>query len=170
MQKLSFILHLMDMVNDKAGKIVSFLIIPMVAVVVYEVVMRYAFNAPTKWANETTIFVFGIYIILAGGYALFRGAHVNVDVVYGRFSSRTRAIIDVCTVGLFFFYVIVILWKGGEFGWKSLLNLETSGSPWNPPVYPFKLMIPLGAFLLLIQGVAKFARDLTTVITGSKSG
>ena len=166
MQKLRFLLNIIDTINDKAGKIVSFLIFPMFGVVVYEVVMRYGLNAPTAWAHETTKFIFGTFVILAGGYCLFRRSHVNVDLAYSRFPPRTKAIVDVFTFGLFFFFCIVLLWKGGVLGWKSLLAQETSGSPWNPVLYPAKLMIPLGAFLILIQGVAKFTRDLITAITG----
>jgi TRAP-type mannitol/chloroaromatic compound transport system permease small subunit len=164
--RLLVFLNKIDEVNEKVGKGFSFLIFPLIGVVAYEVVMRYALNAPTEWGFEVTGFLFGTYAMLSGAYTFVRKAHVNVDIFYGRFSPRKRAIVNLFTSLIFFLFAITLLWKGSDFAWKSVMSSETSGSPWNPPVYPVKLAIPVGTFLLLIVGVVKYLRDLTIAISG----
>jgi TRAP-type mannitol/chloroaromatic compound transport system permease small subunit len=82
-----------------------------------------------------------------------------VDVVYKRFSPKVRAAMDLISALFFFLFGAAMLWKGFEFAWSSLVTGETYGQLWNPIIYPFKMMIPLGAFLILLQGIAKFIRD-----------
>lgn len=166
MQKVERLLHLIDTISEWSGKIVSPLIIFVMAIIMYEIVARYAFNAPTIWAHETSAFVYGAHFILGGGYALRHGEHVNVDVLYGRFPPRMRAITDLVTSILFYLFCGVLLWAGVEMAWRSLRLLETSQTIFSPPVYPIRLMIPLGAFLILLQGSAKFIRDFIMAITG----
>ncbi|TFG93635.1 MAG: TRAP transporter small permease subunit [Syntrophobacterales bacterium] len=134
----------------------------MAVLIVAEVVMRYFFNAPTSWNNELTKMIFGAYAVLAGGYVLLCGKHINVDVVFSHFSERVQVILKVVTSPLFFFFCGVLLYYGGSFSWESLTGLETSQSAWDPPVYPVKLMIPLGALLLLLQGIAELIRNVVS--------
>ena len=159
-----------DRINEKTGKAVSYLILFLVGVILYEILVRYLFNSPTIWAHETSQMIYGAYVILLGGYVLQRGGHVNVDILYHRFKPRTRAIIDLFTWLLFFYFCGLLLWKGGEMAWDSLKVLETEPTSFAPPVYPIKMMIPLGALLILLQGLAKFIRDLTLAITGKEEG
>jgi len=165
MQKVSSTLRLIDTISDWSGKIVSFMLVFMVAFMSYEVVLRYIFNAPTRWVFETVQFLFGAFCILGGAYALRHRAHVNMEVIYVRFPLRMRAIVDLITSTLFFLLIVVLLWGGWEFAWRSVQTLETTFTPWNPPLYPLKLTIPLAAFLILLQGLAKFVRDLIMAIT-----
>ncbi len=162
------ILATIDKLNDQVGKLVSFLVIAMIGVMVYEVVARYVFNSPTVWAYETVTFLLGAYAILGGAYVLRHGAHVNIDILSARLSPRKRAILDVITSTFFFLFCVVLLWKGAEWAARSVSLSETTWSSWAPPVYPIKILIPVGAFLLLIQGLAKFIRDLLTAITGAR--
>lgn len=164
MKKLEFALGLIDKLNDKVGKGIMFLIAALTLMVVFSVVMRYGLNLPTKWSFEAIGFVCGTYIILAGGYAILHHSHVNVDILYSRFSPRVKAIIDVITAVVFFLFAVVLVWQGGQYAWHSVELQQTTGSPWNPPVYPVKIMIPIGASLLLLQGIAKFIRDFMTAI------
>jgi TRAP-type mannitol/chloroaromatic compound transport system permease small subunit len=106
--------------------------------------------------------------MVLGGYALYSKAHIAMDLLYGRWSPRTKAIVDVFTYLLFFFFIGALFWVGGEYAWKATLRLETSRTAWHPPIWPFKLMIPVGALLFLIAGVAKFIRDLYMAITGKE--
>jgi TRAP-type mannitol/chloroaromatic compound transport system permease small subunit len=161
-------LKTVDRISELSGKGVSFLVIPLVAVIMYELIARYVFQSPTIWVHETAQMIYGAYVILLGAYVLQRGGHVNVDILYGRFSRRTRAAIDLFTWLLFFYFCGLLLWMGGEMTWESFLVRETEPTSFAPPVYPIKAMIPIGAFLILLQGLAKFIRDLTLVITGKE--
>ncbi|GAJ05827.1 unnamed protein product [marine sediment metagenome] len=154
MKKLEVALGLIDKLNDKVGKGVIFLIAALTLMVVFSVMMRYGLNLPTAWSFEAIGFVFGTYIILAGGYALLHSSHVTVDILYSRFSPRGKAALDVFTSVVFFLFAVVLVWQGWQYAWHSVELQQTTGSPWNPPVYPVKLMLPIGGALLLLQGIA----------------
>jgi len=160
------VLVAIDATSEWSGKIIGFMIYAGMAVLVYEVAARYLFNAPTIWAHGVSQRIFAAYYILAGACVLRYKQHINMDVVYNRFSLRTRAIVDLITSVFFFAFVGVLLWQGADFAWTSLMNLEPCHTPFRAPVYPVKLMVPLGALLILLQGLAKFSRDLITAITG----
>lgn len=166
MHKLVLLLNTIDNISEWSGKIVSFLIPIIVLVMMYEVVGRYVFNAPTVWSFESSIFLFGTAIIIGGAYTLRHGAHVNVDIAFTRFSPRGKATLNVITALIFFAFVGTMAWLAVGFSWKSITYLEQSDSLWSPPIYPFKMMLPIGAFLITLQGLAKFIRDLVIVVTG----
>jgi len=161
-----FIIRGIDVLSEYSGKIVSFLIFPVVVIVAYEVTSRYAFDAPTIWAHESIQLIYGLYGVLAGAYCLYHRSHVNVELFYERFSLRTKAVLDIVTSPLFFMFCGVLVFYGMGFGLRSLSIWEHSGSAWAPIIWPVKLAIPLGALLLTFQGLAKFIRDLYIVATG----
>jgi TRAP-type mannitol/chloroaromatic compound transport system permease small subunit len=148
------------MLNDRIGKGLSLGILIMTVVVLTEVVRRYFFNAPTVWGNELTQLVFAVYVVLSGGYILRWKGHVNVDILYNHFGTRTKAAIDIFTFLLFLLFSGMMVVYGGSLAWESLAMWERSDSAWRPPLYPIKMMIPLGALLLLLQGIAKLIRDI----------
>ncbi len=170
MRQLECFLKFIDGLNDRAGKIFSVLCIFMIAVLMWEVVFRYFLNKPTIWAHETTTMLFGAYIILGGGYTLRHHAHVSMDILYNRLSLRGRAILDLVSSPLFFLFCGLILWYGARNALYSLSIFETTGTYWNPPWYPLKLTVPLGAFLITLQGFAKFIRDLICITTRKVQG
>ncbi len=152
-----------DALNDWVGKILSYFLFAFFVLLFVEVILRYFFNSPTVWANELSQMLFGAYAILGGGYILRTGGHVNVDIVYSRFTKKTRAVIDIFTSALFFLFCGMLLVYGGSLAWESLARFEHSQSAWNPPLYPAKLMIPLAAGLIICQGIAKLMRDCLTL-------
>lgn len=153
-------------ISDASGMILMWFPWILMLIIVWEVVLRSLFNHPTVWAHELSIMMFGALAILSGAYALRTRAHVNMDLLYMHFSPRTRALLDVLTFPFFLVFCLVILWLGWEFAWRSVKLAEISQSDWAPPIWPIKLMLPLGAFLLLLQGIANFVSDLLKVITG----
>ncbi len=166
MKVLYHFLRLIGWINDQAAKILSYFILIIFGLLIVEVIRRYLFNAPTVWANELTQMLFGAYIVLAGGYILASEGHVNVDILYSRLSRKTQAILDIITSVLFFLFCMMMVYYGGSLAWESLSTFEHSQSAWNPPIYPVKLTIPLGACLLLLQGIAKLIRDILFLIKG----
>jgi TRAP-type mannitol/chloroaromatic compound transport system permease small subunit len=155
-------------VNEWVGKAVSFLLVAMVATICYEVTARYFFNRPTIWSFDISTYLLGIYCLLGGGFALLRGGHVNVDILYGRFTFRKRAVLDCITSFFFFIFIAVLVWNGWKMSYHSFLQKETSGTILDWPLFPTMFMVPTGAFLLLLQGIVKFANDLLTAITGKR--
>jgi TRAP-type mannitol/chloroaromatic compound transport system permease small subunit len=164
------LLSVIDRINIWVGKITSLLIVAMTLIMVFEVVMRYIFNAPTIWSFETTTMLYGSYFMLTAGYTLLNNAHVSVDFIYERQTKRGKAIMDIISYVVFFFpFVIVILVEGYKYALESWMILEHSWSVFGPPLYPYKTVIPLTAFLLLIQGLAVFIRNVH-VLTQKEAG
>lgn len=159
-------LHGIDAINERAGKAISILVVCMIGIMCWEVILRYAFNAPTIWAHEVSGHIFAAYSVLGGAYVLLVNEHVRSDVIYARFSPRGRAIFDLVTFPLFFMLLGIILVEGAEMALRSIEVREITVSFLRSPVYPVKTCIPIAAFLMLLQGLAHFIRALALVITG----
>jgi len=149
-----------DALNRVVGVVGGFSVCLVTLAVIYEVVARTAFGQPTQWANETTVYLSAVTYLLAGGYAMLQRGHVRIDVVYGTFSQRTRARLDAVTYVFFVLYVGTLVWVGWQMGWASFQQNETTGTPWNPYIWPVKLAIPAAGLCLLLQGTADLLRDL----------
>lgn len=149
-----------DRLNLWTGRFWALAIFVVTLAVLYEVVARTAFGHPTLWSNETTIYVSAVAYLIGGGYALLYRRHVRIDLVYDRLSPRTRARLDLVTFIFFLIYAGGLVWVGTTMGWTSFTQSEGTGTPWNPPIWPVKVAIPVAGALLLLQGVANLLRDL----------
>jgi TRAP-type mannitol/chloroaromatic compound transport system permease small subunit len=159
-------LKAVDSTNEWVGKITAFLILIMVFEVVIGVIARYVFNNPFMWSQEVACFIAAVFTLLGGGYALLHKAHVRVDFVFNRLPIKWKARADLFTSLLFFFFAILIIWEGADMAWNSIQVKEHLAGAWHGPIYPFKIFVPIAGILLLLQGIAKFIRDLTTAKTG----
>jgi len=166
--KLALVVRGIDTMNDRVGKGLSFLMLGLIFAVVFEVIMRYVFDAPTKWAPETAQLIFATYAVMLGAYTHLHGIHVNVDIVNNRLPLRARAILDLCTSIFFFFFCSVMLWLGVGLAAESIEIWEHSGSALASPIWAIKLMIPLAAFLIILQEVARFIRNITIATSGKE--
>lgn len=161
------IVSVIEAISLWSGKAVSFLLLGLIGAITIEVVSRYAFNAPTIWAYESIIFSAGVLYVIGGAYTYRLRAHVIVDIVYNMFSPRGKAFLDIFVCFAFFLvYIGVVLVMGGIAGWESIMENEHTGSMWDPPIYPVKAMVPVGFFLILLQGLAKLIGDVKTLVTG----
>jgi TRAP-type mannitol/chloroaromatic compound transport system permease small subunit len=156
-----------DRVTDVFGAVVAWLLVPLVAAVVYEVVARYAFDAPTIWAYDVSYMLYGSLFMLGAAYALLRGGHIRTDMLYEKWSPRRQGTVDaVCYLFLFFPAMLFLLWMGGVEAWHAWeIGERSDQSPWRPILYPFKTVIPVTALLLLVQGVSEFLKSLYAVRT-----
>jgi TRAP-type mannitol/chloroaromatic compound transport system permease small subunit len=150
---------LVDRVNSWVGRFWALAIFAVTLAVLYEVVSRSAFGQGTLWSNETTVYLSAVAYLIGGGYALAHRRHVRIDLIYERLSPRSRAILDLFTFVFFLLYAGALIWVGTTMGWTSLQQGESTGTPWNPPIWPVKLAIPVAAVLLLLQGIANLLRD-----------
>jgi TRAP-type mannitol/chloroaromatic compound transport system permease small subunit len=166
MRVLKICLLIIDKINEWVAKIMSWAVLLIIGATVYEVVMRYVFNAPTIWVFEFNYLLHGPYFLLVGAFTLAVRGHVNVDIFYGRLSGRAKAVMDLITAPVFFFFVISMFIYGGRFAMNSFSFRETLSSAWAPPIYPIKMVIPVAAALIILQGAAKFIRDFYTAVTG----
>jgi TRAP-type mannitol/chloroaromatic compound transport system permease small subunit len=157
-----------DRFTDLIGLWVAWLNLPLVLAVVYEVVARYAFNAPTIWVFDITYMLYSAIFMLGAAYALHKGAHIRTDFFFEAWSVRTKGTIDsIAYLALFFPSLILFLLVGAQEGWYAFLINETSEqTPWRPILWPFKMVIPLTCLLLLIQGVSEVIKSLHAALTG----
>jgi TRAP-type mannitol/chloroaromatic compound transport system permease small subunit len=154
-------LRAIDSFNERFGRVLSWLNLVVVGTVVYEIVSRYAFNAPTLWANETMIQASAFLYVLAAGYAQLHGNHVKIDALYMHFGKRTQAVCDVFTWFFFSLFMLALVWQGGVYALDSLRIRESSASVWDPPIWPLKCAIPIGALLLWLQRTADVIRKVS---------
>lgn len=106
---------------------------------------------------------FGTFAVLAGAYTCLHNGHIRMDVLYSKLSQRGKVIMDLATAFFFILFLGVLIWKGGELTALSISGMEKSDSAWGPVLWPTKLIIPIGSFLLLLQVLANLVRDLTSV-------
>lgn len=155
--------HAVDGANEWMGRLWGYSILLVTFAVLYEVVARTLLDRPTIWSNETVIYVSAAAYLLGGAYAHLYHRHVRIDLVYDRLGPRTRARLDLITFVFFLLYVGALVWTGSQMAWDSFKHGETTGTPWNPLIWPVKVAIPLAALLLLLQGVANLLREIGVV-------
>src|SRR5210317_2195539 len=165
---LTKLVYAIESLSVWVGRAFGWCILILTLSVSYEVFMRYVLNAPTVWAFDMMVQMYGALFLMAGSYALAQDAHVRGDVVYRLFSVRWQARVDFLLYLLFFFPgIIALFWYGWEIASDSWRYKEVS---WNSPariqIYFFKTLIPVAGALLMIQGVAELIRCWTAMKTG----
>src|SRR5512137_210429 len=154
------ILLTIDKISTFAGQFFSWLIVGLTFLVTYEVFTRYALDAPHNWAFDIMLQMYGILFMMAGAYTLSKNGMVRGDVLYGFFPPRVQAGLDLTLYILFFIPgVVALCWAGYRYAGESwAINEHSNITAEGPPIYPFKTVIPVAGFFLLIQGFAEIAR------------
>ncbi len=157
--------HRIDRVAVFSGEIISWMIVPMVLSLTYEVVARYVFNAPTLWAYDMTFMLYGSFFMLGAAFTLQRKAHIRTDSFYASWSPRTKGWVDAaCYLALFFPFTYIFMVTGFEYFWKAFTTGEKFvSSPWMPLTWPFKLSMPLTGVLLIIQGSSELVKSIYAI-------
>ena len=161
-------IHTIEGLSVWVGRAFGWCILILTLSVSYEVFVRYVLNAPTVWAFDMMVQMYGALFLMAGPYALAQDSHVRGDVLYRLFPVRWQARLDFALYLLFFFPgMLALFWFGWEIAADSWRYKEVS---WNSPariqVYYFKTLIPLAGGLLIIQGLAELARCWIAMRTG----
>lgn len=185
---LAFI-HSVDAVNRFIGRITMYLIFVLVGVMVWSSLSK-TFLTPSLWTLETAQFVMVAYYILGGPYSIQLGSNVRMDLFYGGWSVKTKAIFDVVTAFFLMFYLGVLLYGAvgstayslGYFGMEPFVffkdlfvtfitegieaargmlgHMERSSTAWRPVMWPVKSMLCVGVTLMLLQATAELLRDI----------
>ena len=159
-----------DRLSYFCGEFVSYWAVIAVFAYYFEVVARYVFNSPTIWVHEGMFLMFGMQYLIAGAYAALTDAHVKVDVFYAEWSPLRKAVVDLFTSIFFFIFAGTLLVTGWIFAMDATVVNEVSFSEWTIAYWPFKWAIVVGAVLLILQGIAKLARDVATVRHSMQAG
>ena len=162
------VLLTIDKVSTFVGHTFSWLIISLTFMITWEVVSRYAFDNPHPWAFDVMIMMYGSLFMMAGAYTLSKNGHVRGDVLYGFFSPRVQASLDLLLYFLFFIPgVFALAWAGYNFAGDSwAINEHSNVTADGPPVYPFKTVLPLAGAFLLLQGFVEIIRCVICLQTG----
>lgn len=155
-----------DTFNEKFGLYSAYLILPLIGVVVWEVMMRYGFNAPTSWAFELTVFLYGAHYCFALGFAHKHNTHVAIDIFESRLPERPRIILRIISNVLLFIPAIGLLtYHTCVLAANSWQQWEHASSSWAPPIYPVKTLMAFGFILFFLQGIAKLIQDIRALRT-----
>jgi TRAP-type mannitol/chloroaromatic compound transport system permease small subunit len=161
------ILMAVDRASTRVGQTSAWLIVALTCLIAWEVFSRYVLNTPHDWALDVQIQMYGTLFMLAGAYTLAKNGHVRGDVLYGFFEPRTQAWVDLVLYGLFFLPGIVALtWAGWTFAQESIAIRESTFSATPLPLYPFKFMVPVAGFMLLLQGIVEIVRCVQCIREG----
>lgn len=165
------LLFAVDRLSTFVGRLFAWAIVLLTLLVSWEVFSRYVLNEPHAWALDAQIQLYGVLFMMAGAYTLAHQAHVRGDVIYGGFSQRAQAAIDL-TLYLVFFMpsVVALTWAGWAYANESLAIRESTFSPDPLPLYPFKFVIPAAGLLLLIQGLVEIMRCVLCLHEGHWPG
>ncbi|MEK6592609.1 MAG: TRAP transporter small permease subunit [Pseudomonadota bacterium] len=157
-----------DQLSKSVGHAFAWCIVIVTLGTCYEVFVRYVLNNPTSWSFDLSYLMYGAVFYMAGAYTLSRGGHVRADMFYRLWKPRTQARVELVLLILFFFPgVLALVYSGGGYGYESMRIGEVSvNSPAGVPIWPLKMMIPIGAALLALQGFAELLRCLLCIKQG----
>ena len=155
--------RIIQLIAEKIARYTMLLLIPMFGISLYEVLSRYFFNSPTTWAAPMISILFMAAVVPAGADLAARHGHVRMDVFYFEWSPRRQAIADLLAALVLFVFAGVLAWKAGQMAWTSVAYQETSWGVFRAPVYPKKIALAFGAFLLALEALALIIRGSCSI-------
>ena len=143
------------------GNVVCWITMPLMFAMVYEVLARKLFLAPTMWAYDMSRFFYGALFMLGAGYALSKGVHIRADFLYRNFKARTQGLIDFWLYLLFYFPgLLFFFYMTTGFVIESIQRGEKGmDTAWMPYMWPIKACLWFGILFLLIQGVSEVLKS-----------
>ncbi len=163
------IIYGIDQLSKTVGHAFAWCIVILTFGTSYEVFVRYLLNAPTDWAFDFSYILYGGLFFMAGAYTLSRGGHVRADMFSRLWPVKVQASIELFLYITFFFPGILSMSIAGwHYAYDSFRIREMSiNSPIGIPIWQIKMMIPIGAALLSLQGLAEVARCIIALREGA---
>lgn len=157
-----------DRLNYWIGRLVSWMVVPIIFAMVYEVTVRYAFTAPTIWAFDISRMFYGAMFVLGAAYGLSRGVHIRSDFLYRSWTVQNQGRVDAALYLVFFFpSMILLLWVSFDWAWTSLIRGERGmDTAFAPLLGPVRSALPIGVLLLIIQGISELLKSIYAARTG----
>jgi TRAP-type mannitol/chloroaromatic compound transport system permease small subunit len=184
---LSYLLafaRMVDGMNRRIGLVVMYGVFVLMAILLWSSISK-TFFLPTLWTLEMAQFAMVAYYMLGGPYAILTGANVRMDLFYGNWSLRRKSVIDVVTVLFLLFYLGVLLYgalgstayslgywgdapiaffAGLVTGAEEIGRLEQSSTAWRPVIWPIKVIMICGLFLMLLQALSEMIKDIARAL------
>jgi len=163
------LLRLIQGISRFSGETTAWLVVPLIFATVYDVVARYAFDAPTQWAYEIGYMVMGTHALLGMAYTLRESGHIRIDAFAQTFSQRSKALIDMTGYVLILPCLCWVSWSLWVYWTTAFHSDELSGqSAWNPVIWPFRLVFFVAFVLLILQIVAELIKAVL-FLTGRRA-
>jgi TRAP-type mannitol/chloroaromatic compound transport system permease small subunit len=162
------VIRTIDRFTELTGYVFVVVIIPLIFANVVEVFARYVLRAPTMWALDVTTMSYATLFMLGAALALLRGAHVRTDMLWEKFSDRTKGMIDSLALLVFFLPTMAVLFSISidDFLYSISIDERSSSGAWTPILWPLRGVIPLTAFMLFLQGISELMKSLWAWRTG----
>jgi len=169
---LQRLIYAIDQLSKTVGHGFAWCIIILTFGTCFEVFVRYMLNDPTSWAFDMSYLMYGAVFYMAGAYTLSRAGHVRADMFYRKWPERTQATVELVLYVVFFFPgILALVIAGSSYGFESMRIREVSvNSPAGVPIWPLKMMIPVGATLIALQGLAEVLRCALCLRDGHWAG
>jgi TRAP-type mannitol/chloroaromatic compound transport system permease small subunit len=169
---LQRLIYTIDQLSKTVGHGFAWCIIIVTFGTCYEVLVRYVLNDPTSWAFDMSYLMYGAVFYMAGAYTLSRAGHVRADMFYRRWPERVQAGVELVLYVFFFFPgILALVIAGSGYGFESMRIREVSvNSPAGVPIWPLKMMIPVGGALIALQGFAEVLRCVLCLRDGHWAG
>lgn len=170
MPALNRIIQVVDAFTVWMARLICWLVIPLMAALVYEVMVRKLFIKPTIWALDISYMLSGALGMIGAVYALYRGAHICIDFISNLWPLRIQAAVNALFYIICFFPgVSLFMWFAWRFAYASWLIKERAiTSAWMPPIYPLKMLMALAMAFLLLQGISEFLKNLHVLLRGDR--
>ena len=156
--------RVVDAVNRRVGRLVMYLIFAMMAVMLFSAISKAAAGVSYIWTVEILEFTLAAYYLLGGGYSMQMGSHVRMDLMYGSWSPKGKAVADAITVAMLLFYLVFLMVGGLSSTQYALEYGQRNYSSWGPPMAPIKIIMCIGIALMLLQTLAIFFKDLAVAL------
>ena len=159
-----------DALSEWSANIIKWIMLVQLIIINYEVVMRYVFNAPTMWSHVLSYLLGSSFVFLGLSYVWRRDSNVRIDMIYGKLSTRGKALVNNIFTLVVFFPMVFMITK--EFAQNALyayqINERVVFATWYPLLWPFKLAATIGFALLSLQGIATFIKNLVVIVKGNE--
>ncbi len=149
-----------DAMNYRVGRVAMYLLFVMGAILLYSTLSRIIFGVPINWVLETSQFLLSAYYLVGGAYALQMDQHVRMDLFYSRLDARKRAVTDAFTILFVIFFLAVLLGGGISSTSYAIEYNQKNYTAWSPVLWPIKVVMTAGVFLMLLQCISTFIKDL----------
>lgn len=159
---MSSVIVTIDTISLWTGRVVAWLTVPLMLVIVYEVLARYLFTAPTRWAYDISRMLYGAMFVLGAAYALSKGVHIRADFIYRRWSVKTQGWVDTLLYLVCYFPTMgIFLFVSTEWAWISVSRGERgTDTAWMPLLGPLKSCVPIGISFVILQGISELLKSV----------
>ena len=160
MSALLKVSNIIDVINQRIGRIFAWILLPMICLTAFEVFSRYVLNHPTVWAWELIVQIWGLMLMACGGYCYWKGGFVRVDVAYNNFPQKMKYTIGIVTAILALVCMALVFKFGWNLFYASFQRNERISSVWGSPMWTIRFWVPLGSGLMFLQAISELIKNV----------